>query len=129
MQRFDLITKLKAAEDQVLSLSGDIKTFVTNFVETNRKFKNGQKVEVFDFEGKSYGIGFVKGALCGVDFRWGFRTSKYLGKEEYWLKDLSDITYMIVKSKKDGTPSERVLMWDKPRQEKTKDRYHLIAVE
>lgn len=132
MQRFDLIEKLKAAEDQVSSISGDLRVFVRQFVDAHRKFQNGQKVEVFDYSDKSYGIGFVKEAQCGVSFKWGFRPSDYLGREDAetrWVKDLADIMYSVVKMKKDGTPSGRTLMWDKPRQEKSQDHCYLKAVE
>lgn len=129
MQRFDLVEKLKVAEDQVSALEGDLKAFVIQFVEDHRKFKDGQKVEVFDFSGKSYGIGFVKKAHCGISFRWGSIARQYAGKEDEWLRDLSSIMYEVVKIKKDGTPSERTLMWDKPRQEKTERYYHLMPAE
>lgn len=129
MQRFDLIEKLKAAEDQVSSISGELKAFISGFVEAHRKFKDGQKVEVFDSKDKSYGIGFVKSASCSISFRWGSVARQYAGKEEDYIKDLCDIMYEIVKIKKDGTPSERNLMWNKPRQEKQKEGYYLKAIE
>lgn len=129
MQRFDLVEKLAAAENQADSLLGDLKTFVKNFVEAHRKFPDGQKVEVFDYAGKSYGIGFVRSAQCSISWKYGFNPSDYLGKEEKWLKELSDIMYEIVKAKKDGTQSTRSLLWDKPRQEKTLGYYHLMPIE
>lgn len=132
MQRFDLVEKLKESEDRVTSLLGDIRAFVIHFVDTHRKFKNGVKVEVFDEFDKSYGIGFIRSAQCGVSFRWGFRTHDYIGKEDAqdrWIRDLCDIMYDVVKMKKDGSPSERSLLWDKPRQEKRKGHYYLIPVE
>ena len=129
MQRFDLIDKLQSAENQADSLRGDILAFVKNFVESHRKYKDGQKVEVFDHLDKSYGIGFIKSAHCGISFRYGFQPSRYAGKEEVWLKELSDIVYEVVKAKKDGTPSTRTLIWDKPRQDKMHGRYHLIPIE
>lgn len=128
MQRFDLIDKFKAADDHINSIKGELKAFVNNFVAAHRKYSDGQKVEVFDFEGRSFGIGFIKYARCGVDLTY-INSGTYFNNEESWLIDLSDIMYAVVKAKKDGTPSERVLMWDKPRQEKTKGRYHVIAVE
>lgn len=129
MQRFDLIEKLKDAEDKANSLRGDIKAFVVQFVNTHRKFKHGQKVEVLDHNDKSYGIGFVNAAFCGINFKWGFNPNEYMGKEERWLKDLTDIMYEVVKAKKDGTPSTRTLLWDKPREEKQIGRYYLKAIE
>lgn len=129
MQRFDLVQKLKAAEDEVSQISGELRAFVGKFIETHRKFKNGQKVEVFDHADQSYGIGFVSNAFCGVILKYGFRPSEYIGKEQKWLRDLSDIMYEVVKAKKDGTPSTRHLMWDKPREEKQIGRYYLKAVE
>lgn len=129
MQRFDLVEKLKVAEDQASSLSGELEAFVKQFVQAHRKFKDGQKVEVFDSRGESYGIGFIKYARCGVSFRWESAARQYSGKEDRWLEDLSDIMYAVVKAKKDGKPSERMLIWDKPREEKREGCYHLIAVE
>ena len=132
MQRFDLVEKLKGAEDQVSSLNEELKAFIRQFVEAHRKFKDGQKVEVFDYSGKTYGIGFVKSAHCGVSFKWGFRPHDYVGKtdgETMWVKDLTDIMYSVVKMKKDGTPSERMLLWEKPRQEKILGYYYLMPIE
>lgn len=129
MQRFDLVEKLKVAEDQASSLNGELQAFVKQFVEAHRKFKDGQKVEVFDSRGISYGIGFVKYAQCGVMFRWGSVARQYAGREEQWLKDLCDIMYAVVKAKKDGTPSERSLMWDKAREEKREGYYYLTTAE
>lgn len=129
MQRFDLIERLKIAEDGVSSINEELKAFVSKFVETHRTFKNGQKVEVFDFTDKSYGVGFVRLCTSDVSFRWGSLANQYASSKERWLKDLSDIMYEVVKAKKDGTPSERVLMWYKPRQEKRAGEYHLKAVE
>jgi hypothetical protein len=129
MHGFDLVEKLKAAQDQVASLEGDLKAFIISFIETHRKFKNGQKVEVFGYSDESLGVGFVEKAWCEVSWKWGFNPDQYIGKEDEWLKDLSQIHYKVVKIKKDGTPSTRELIYDWPRQEKIKGCYYLKAVE
>ena len=104
MNHFNKIQELRQIQIRESELRGELRAPIKQQIERVRKYKDGEKVEVFDENGKSLGIGAIRFAFLAADLE-SFTINKYVNKPELWDKQINEVIYRVHKLRKDGTIS------------------------
>lgn len=108
--KYDLILELRQLHIREYEIKTEIRNFIKELAESQRKFANGEVVSVYDEKGKYHKDGVVAGVfILPVDDALDIKS--FAENVEKYYKRLSEIRYVVKGIKKDGTPSRQNVCW------------------
>jgi predicted hydrocarbon binding protein len=104
MNHFNKIQELRQTQIREFELKGELQAFLKLHLERIRKYKNGDKVEVFKEGGQSLGVGIIAFASLTASLD-SFIIAQYGSNPDKYQKEINEVHYRVNKMKKDGSMS------------------------
>jgi hypothetical protein len=103
MTLHEKIKELRKIQIREVELIGELRAFLKNHAVLIRKYEYGQKVEVFDENDQSLGIGIIDTAFCRGAYLESSDIKKFAENPYKWEEEINTIIYRVNTMKKDGT--------------------------